>query len=123
MFTEKSFTSDRTKLEVKTSASRYIFNFYKNNFITKIHFVQVEYSKEEHTKCTKDFPLTLHFAKPFEMTTQFYTTLFESTNKGFVDEPLIVMPHLTCTSPWPINIIDATIELVRLYIIVFCFKK
>lgn len=50
--------------------------------------------------------------KPFEVATQFYTTLFEPLTNGFVNEPFIIMPHITCVSPWPINILSTSIELV-----------
>jgi len=53
--------------------------------------------------------------KPFEVATQFYTTLFEPLTKGFINEPFIIMPHITCVSPWSINILSTSIELVSLY--------
>lgn len=52
--------------------------------------------------------------KPFEVTTQFYTTLFEPLTKGFVNESFIIMPHITCVSPWPIQILSTSVELVSL---------
>ena len=39
--------------------------------------------------------------------------LYEPLTKGFIDEPLFIMPHITCTSPWPIEIEDTSVELVR----------
>lgn len=47
-----------------------------------------------------------------EVTTQLYTMLYEPLTKAFVEKPMLVMPHVTCTSPWPIEIEETFIELV-----------
>lgn len=66
---------------------------------------------------------SLAVKKPFEVATQFYTTLFEPLTKGFINEPFIIMPHITCVSPWPIKILSTSIELVNLqsiYMYIIC---
>ncbi|XP_014475297.1 PREDICTED: trafficking protein particle complex subunit 11 [Dinoponera quadriceps] len=73
--------------------------------------VKAEYARPEQVKGNKELTYTLAVKKPFEVTTQFYTTLFEPLTNGFVNEPFIIMPHVTCVSPWPINILSTSIEL------------
>ncbi|XP_054008075.1 trafficking protein particle complex subunit 11 isoform X1 [Hylaeus anthracinus] len=73
--------------------------------------IKVEYSRSEQIKGTKELTYSLSVAKPFEVLTLFYTTFFEPLPKGFVNEPFILMPHISCVSPWPINIISTSIEL------------
>ncbi|XP_076289261.1 trafficking protein particle complex subunit 11 gry isoform X2 [Lasioglossum baleicum] len=73
--------------------------------------IKLEYSKSEEIKGTKELTHSLSVSKPFEVSTLFYTTLFEPMTKGFINEPFIIMPHISCVSPWPINIISTSIEL------------
>ncbi|XP_015435876.1 PREDICTED: trafficking protein particle complex subunit 11 [Dufourea novaeangliae] len=73
--------------------------------------IKVEYSNSEQIKGIKELTYLLSVAKPFEVSTLFYTTLFEPLTKGFINEPFIIMPHISCVSPWPINIIGTSIEL------------
>lgn len=73
---------------------------------------QAEYFRPEQVKGSKELTYSLAVKKPFEVATQFYTTLFEPLTKGFVNEPFIIMPHITCVSPWPISILSTSIELV-----------
>ncbi|XP_076654121.1 trafficking protein particle complex subunit 11 gry isoform X2 [Halictus rubicundus] len=73
--------------------------------------IKIEYSKSEEIKGTKELTYSLSVSKPFEVSTLFYTTLFEPMTKGFINEPFIIMPHISCVSPWPINIISTSIEL------------
>ncbi|XP_020292596.1 trafficking protein particle complex subunit 11 [Pseudomyrmex gracilis] len=73
--------------------------------------IKADYSRTEQIRGSKELTYTLAVKKPFEVATQFYTTLFEPLTKGFVNEPFIIMPHITCVSPWPINILSTTIEL------------
>lgn len=73
---------------------------------------QAEYSRSEQIKGCKELTYSLAVKKPFEVATQFYTTLFEPLTKGFVNEPFIIMPHITCISPWAIKILSTSIEPV-----------
>ena len=73
--------------------------------------IKAEYSKPEQVKGTKELTYSLSVTKPFEVSTLFYTTLFEPLTKGFINEPFIIMPHISCVSPWPINIITTSVEL------------
>ncbi|KAG7196538.1 hypothetical protein KM043_018560 [Ampulex compressa] len=73
--------------------------------------IKLEYSRLERIKGSKELLYSLPVLKPFDVATQFYTTLFEPLTKGHIGEPFIMMPHVTCTSPWPIKILDTFIEL------------
>ncbi|XP_043524770.1 trafficking protein particle complex subunit 11 isoform X1 [Frieseomelitta varia] len=73
--------------------------------------IKVEYLRSKQIKGSKELLYSLSVTKPFEVSTLFYTTLFESLTKGFINEPFIIMPHISCVSPWPINIISTSIEL------------
>lgn len=73
--------------------------------------IKVEYSKSEQIKGTKELTYSLSVAKPFEVSTLFYTKLFEPLAKCFINEPFITMPHISCVSPWPISIINTSVEL------------
>ncbi|KAH0955604.1 hypothetical protein HN011_000445 [Eciton burchellii] len=73
--------------------------------------IKADYSRPEQIRGSKELTYSLTVKKPFEIATQFYTTLFESLTKGFVNERFIIMPHITCISPWPINILNTSIEL------------
>lgn len=77
--------------------------------------LQADYSITEQIRGSKELTYSLAVKKPFEVATQFSTTFFEPLTKGFVNEPFIIMPHITCVSPWPINILSTTIELVSLH--------
>ncbi|XP_068969892.1 trafficking protein particle complex subunit 11 isoform X1 [Bombus flavifrons] len=73
--------------------------------------IKVEYTRSKQIKGSKELTYSLSVTKPFEVSTLFYTTLFEPLTKGFINEPFIIMPHIVCVSPWPINIINTSIEL------------
>ncbi|XP_018405542.1 PREDICTED: trafficking protein particle complex subunit 11 isoform X1 [Cyphomyrmex costatus] len=73
--------------------------------------IKADYTRPEQIRGSKELTYSLAVKKPFEVATQFYTTLFEPLTKGFVNEPFIIMPHITCVSPWPINILSTSIEL------------
>nr|XP_034182161.1 trafficking protein particle complex subunit 11 isoform X1 [Osmia lignaria]XP_034182162.1 trafficking protein particle complex subunit 11 isoform X1 [Osmia lignaria]XP_034182163.1 trafficking protein particle complex subunit 11 isoform X1 [Osmia lignaria]XP_034182165.1 trafficking protein particle complex subunit 11 isoform X1 [Osmia lignaria]XP_034182166.1 trafficking protein particle complex subunit 11 isoform X1 [Osmia lignaria] len=73
--------------------------------------VKVKYSRSENIKGSKELTYSLSVTKPFEVSTLFYTMLFEPLAKGFIDEPFIIMPHISCVSPWPIDIISTSVEL------------
>lgn len=87
-------------------------------FMKNIMF-QIEYLRFEQKKNTKETVYSFSVVKPFDVSTQFYTILYEPLTKGFIDEPLFIMPHIICNSPWPIEIVDTSIELVSYY---FVFK-
>ncbi|XP_078045285.1 trafficking protein particle complex subunit 11 gry isoform X2 [Augochlora pura] len=85
--------------------------------------IKVIYSNSEEIKGAKELTYSLSVTKPFEVSTLFYTTLFEPMTKGFINEPFIIMPHISCVSPWPINIISTSIELVNNICILYsCLK-
>lgn len=73
--------------------------------------IKVDYSTLEEVKYSKEITYALPVAKPFDVTTQFYTSLFEPISKGFIYEPFIMMPHIVCTSPWPVIIVNTSVEL------------
>ncbi|XP_076233472.1 trafficking protein particle complex subunit 11 gry isoform X2 [Calliopsis andreniformis] len=77
----------------------------------RILHIKIEYSRTEQIKGIKELRYSLSVAKPFEVSTLFYTALFEPLSKGFINEPFIMMPHISCVSPWPINIINTSVEL------------
>ncbi|XP_066598539.1 trafficking protein particle complex subunit 11-like [Prorops nasuta] len=72
---------------------------------------KVEYVKSDQTKRIRELSYKLTVVKAFEVTTQFYTTLFESLSKAFLNEPFIMMPHISCVSPWPIEIMNTSVDL------------
>ena len=72
----------------------------------------MDYTSADQFGGSTELVYLLPVVTPFEVATQFYTMQFESLTKGFIDEPFIMMPHITCTSPWAIDIIDSSIELV-----------
>lgn len=74
-------------------------------------FIKIEYTTADGLKCSKELTYSLAIVKPFDVTTQFYTQLFEPLTKAFVNELFIVMPHIVCTSPWPIKILGTSVEL------------
>lgn len=74
--------------------------------------LQAEYSRLEQIKGSKELTYSLTVKKPFEVATQFFTTFFEPLKKGFINERLLIMPHITCVSPWPIKILSTSIEVV-----------
>ncbi|XP_046424871.1 trafficking protein particle complex subunit 11 isoform X1 [Neodiprion fabricii] len=73
--------------------------------------MKVDYSNIEEVKYSREITYNLPMVKPFDITTQFYTTLFEPISKGFVYEPFIMMPNIICSSPSPITILGTCIEL------------
>ncbi|XP_033218517.1 trafficking protein particle complex subunit 11 [Belonocnema kinseyi] len=73
--------------------------------------IKLEYSNSELKKGSSEIKYSLCVVKPFEITTQFYTMLYEPLTKGFINESFFMMPHITCTSPWPIKIIETSVEL------------
>lgn len=75
---------------------------------------QIDYFGADGVRESEECVHVLSIVMPFEVTTQFYTIQFESLTKAFIDDPFIIMPHISCTSPWPIEIIDTSIELVRI---------
>ncbi|KAK5645307.1 hypothetical protein RI129_006607 [Pyrocoelia pectoralis] len=48
--------------------------------------------------------------KPFEVATKFFSSKFGDITKFHVDEPFIIMPVISCLSPWPIEVKNATLE-------------
>ncbi|XP_076754890.1 trafficking protein particle complex subunit 11 gry isoform X1 [Xylocopa sonorina] len=73
--------------------------------------IKAKYTRSEQIKGSKELTYSLSVTKPFEISTLFYTTLFEPLTKGFISEPFLIMPHISCISPWPISIISTSIEL------------
>ncbi|OAD60815.1 Trafficking protein particle complex subunit 11, partial [Eufriesea mexicana] len=57
--------------------------------------IKVEYSRPKQIKGSKELTYSLSVTKPFEISTLFYTTLFEPLMKGFINEPFIIMPHVS----------------------------
>ncbi|XP_057320612.1 trafficking protein particle complex subunit 11 [Microplitis mediator] len=78
---------------------------------TRNFLVKIDYAADDDIKRSKEITYSLSVVKPFDVTTQFYTQLFEPLTKAFVNEQFIVMPHVVCTSPWPILILDTSVEL------------
>ncbi|XP_011691077.1 PREDICTED: trafficking protein particle complex subunit 11-like [Wasmannia auropunctata] len=73
--------------------------------------IKADYTRPEQIRGSKELTYLLAVKKPFEVATHFYTTLFEPLTKGFVNESFIIMPHITCVSPSPINILSTSVEL------------
>ncbi|KAJ8683030.1 hypothetical protein QAD02_018822 [Eretmocerus hayati] len=73
--------------------------------------IKVEYVRTGKKKDVKEINHVFPVVKPFDVTTQFYTMLHEPLSKGFIEEPLYMMPHITCSSLWPIVIENTSIEL------------
>ncbi|CAD6215592.1 GSCOCG00000404001-RA-CDS [Cotesia congregata] len=78
---------------------------------TRNFIIKIDYITDDQIERSKEITYSLSIVKPFDVTTQFYTQLFEPLTKAFVNEPFIVMPHIICTSPWPIRILDTSVEL------------
>ncbi|XP_043685900.1 trafficking protein particle complex subunit 11 isoform X1 [Vespula pensylvanica] len=76
--------------------------------------IKVEYCYPNEIKGSKEIVHSIPVSKPFEVTTRFCTSLLEPLTKGFIHEPFVVMPHISCTSPCPIKILDTSIELGEL---------
>ncbi|XP_011496669.1 PREDICTED: trafficking protein particle complex subunit 11 [Ceratosolen solmsi marchali] len=97
-------------IEPTSSVEQVVFvrahNVGDRNFLIK-----AEYSRCRKKKDSKEITYSFSVVKPFEVSTQFYTILYEPLTKGFIDEPLFIMPHIVSTSPWPIKIEDTSIEL------------
>ncbi|XP_034951307.1 trafficking protein particle complex subunit 11 [Chelonus insularis] len=86
--------------------------YVRSHQVSKKNFsIRIDYVNEEGIKRSKELTYSLSIVKPFDVTTQFYTKLFEPLTKAFVNEPFIMMPHVVCTSPWPIEILDTSVEL------------
>ncbi|XP_014211822.1 trafficking protein particle complex subunit 11 isoform X2 [Copidosoma floridanum] len=73
--------------------------------------IKVDYLRSNKKKDSKESIYSLCVVKPFDVSTQFYTMLYEPLTKAFIGEPLFLMPHITSTTPWPIEIEDTSIEL------------
>ncbi|XP_014236114.1 trafficking protein particle complex subunit 11 [Trichogramma pretiosum] len=73
--------------------------------------IKVSYLRQGQNRDSKITLYQFSIVKPFDVSTQFYTMLYEPLSKAFVNEPLFIMPHITCTSPWPIQIESTSIEL------------
>ncbi|KAK2581512.1 hypothetical protein KPH14_005173 [Odynerus spinipes] len=73
--------------------------------------IKVEYVYPNEIQGSKEIVHCIPVSKPFEVTTRFFTSLLEPLTKGFIQESFIVMPHISCTSPCPIKIINTSIEL------------
>ncbi|KAI4476951.1 hypothetical protein M0804_013131 [Polistes exclamans] len=79
--------------------------------VTTEDYITVEYFYPNEIKGSKEIIHSISVCKPFEVTTRFCTNLLEPLTKGFIHEPFIVMPHISCTSPCPIKILHTSIEL------------
>ncbi|XP_001606110.2 trafficking protein particle complex subunit 11 [Nasonia vitripennis] len=105
-----SVTVEIDNISANTSVQRIVYvrshNVGDRNFAIKI-----EYLRSGQKKDSKETNYSFAVVKPFDVSTQFYTMLYEPLTKGFINEPLFIMPHITCTSPWPIEIEDTSIEL------------
>lgn len=99
-----------------------IIYFRAHKIGTRSFMLKLDYLMNEQKKSTDSFLLNISVVKPFEITTQFYTMLYEPLTKGFINEPFFMMPHITCTSPWPIKIIGTSIELVCCFYLIFKFN-
>lgn len=63
-------------------------------------------------ECVKEFTTKITVVKPFEVSTDFVAMNFKPVSKCFIDDPLIVMPHVKILSPWDLLIVDTELELV-----------
>uniref|UniRef100_A0A0C9PXS3 TRAPPC11_0 protein n=1 Tax=Fopius arisanus TaxID=64838 RepID=A0A0C9PXS3_9HYME len=73
--------------------------------------VRLEFLGDDQMKRVKEETHVVEIVKPFDVGTQFYSRLFEPLTKAFVDEGFVVMPNIECTSPWPLRIIETSVEL------------
>ncbi|XP_049939900.1 trafficking protein particle complex subunit 11 isoform X1 [Schistocerca serialis cubense] len=61
--------------------------------------------------CLKEVSLTLPIVKPFDVNAKFFSMKFEPVTKTFAKEPFLIMPHVNCSSPCPLEIVDSSLEL------------
>lgn len=88
-----------------------IFYFRAHKIGMRSFMINLDYTMNEQNKSSEQLTINVGVVKPFEITTQFYTMLYEPLTKGFINEPFFIMPHINCTSPWPIKILGTSIEL------------
>ncbi|KAF5306179.1 hypothetical protein FQR65_LT07455 [Abscondita terminalis] len=58
----------------------------------------------------KEQTLDILVVKPFETTAKFLSAKFGDITRFYVDESFILMPIISCLSPWPIEIEDTILE-------------
>ncbi|XP_051176751.1 trafficking protein particle complex subunit 11 [Leptopilina boulardi] len=107
---KQSHIADEVNIVENISIERIIY-FRAHKIGIRSFMIKLDYLKNDQKKSTEPLMLDVSVVKPFEITTQFYTMLYEPLTKGFINEPFFMMPHITCTSPWPIKIIGTSIEL------------
>ncbi|KAJ9597775.1 hypothetical protein L9F63_011383 [Diploptera punctata] len=61
--------------------------------------------------CVKEQTVMVPVVKPFDITAKFFSVKFEPIAKAFAKEPFIVMPYVSCVSPFPLVIQDSCVEL------------
>ncbi|KAI8419698.1 hypothetical protein MSG28_008386 [Choristoneura fumiferana] len=66
-------------------------------------------------ECVKEFTTKITVVKPFEVSTNFVAMNFKPISKCFIDDPLIVMPHVKILSPWDLLIVDTELEVVDFF--------
>ncbi|XP_058808677.1 trafficking protein particle complex subunit 11 [Phymastichus coffea] len=107
---QSSIVIEVDAISANSSAERLVY-VRAHNIGDRTFSIKVEYLRSEQKKDLKETTYLLSVVKPFDVTTQFFTKLYEPLTKGFINDSLFLMPHITCTSPWPIEIEDTSIEL------------
>lgn len=95
-------------------------NMYIKNMQTgsKTAFVKVEYSITVPTKqrqitctCQKEEFITITTVSPFDVAVKLQSMKFEEIENIQAEEPFILLPELTCTSPWPVEFKSSQLQM------------
>ncbi|XP_069669154.1 trafficking protein particle complex subunit 11 [Periplaneta americana] len=83
------------------------------NIVVKITYMMTTErdSQRVENSCLKEELINVPVVKPFDITAKFFSLKFEPIAKTFAKEPFIVMPHVNCASPFPLQIEDSSVEL------------
>ncbi|CAG2258149.1 TRAPPC11 [Mytilus edulis] len=80
--------------------------------------VQVEYSISVPTKqtqitcsCQKEEFITVTTVSPFDVAVKLQSMKFEEIENIQAEEPFILLPELTCTSPWPVEFKSSQLQM------------
>lgn len=88
----------------------------ERNLYIKFSFTM---EREKSIASVKMETLKLSIIKPFEVTNNFFSMMFENITKFYVGENLILSPTINCLSPQPIIIESTVLDFVRLLKILF----
>ncbi|XP_056140033.1 trafficking protein particle complex subunit 11 [Lampris incognitus] len=65
-------------------------------------------------KCHKDETVTIETVVPFEVSVKFVSTRFEPLDRVVVDIPFLLLTDLLSSSPWPLQLVTSSLQLVTM---------